>query len=153
MSHLTDDEFALCMRVRTMCTANQLRRATRGITQLYDEGMAAGELKVTQLPILVALATAGDMSISALAGALHVDRTTLTRNLAVLVDRELVDMKPGEKDARRRIASLTQEGATVLVAALEHWEVVQRAVENGFGQERLENLFGELRALSDAAAA
>lgn len=90
MSHLTDDELALCMRVRTMCTANQLRRATRGITQLYDEGMAAGELKVTQLPILVALATAGDMSVSALASALHIDRTTLTRNLAVLVDRELV---------------------------------------------------------------
>lgn len=41
----------------------------------------------------------------------------------------------------------------MLVGALANWEAVQRAVENGFGQERLENLFGELRALSEAAAA
>ena len=73
-----------------MCACNQLRRASRGMTQVYDAAMGPGDLKVTQLPILVALGSAGDLSVTALAGALGLDRTTLTRNLGVLEKRGLV---------------------------------------------------------------
>lgn len=147
-----DLDIELCMRVRAMCACNQLRRATRGITQLYEAEMAPGGLKVTQLPILVALRSEGDLSVTRLAGALSLDRTTLTRNLRVLEQRGLIRTEEDEDDARVRMVSLTPEGADTLAGALAHWEAVQNVVEERFGQERLQALYDELRELAAAVS-
>jgi DNA-binding MarR family transcriptional regulator len=143
-------DFDICMRVRAMCACNQLRRATRGITQLYESEMACGGLKVTQLPILVALRTEGDLSVTRLANALSLDRTTLTRNLRVLEQRGLVSMEEHGDDGRVRMVSLTPEGARMLPSALECWEDVQNVVESRFGETRLRALYDELAALAEA---
>ncbi len=153
MTYLTADELDLCMQVRAMCACNQLRRATRGVTQLYEAALAASGLKVTQLPILVGLGHVGDLSVSTLAEALALDRTTLTRNLKVLEARGLVRTSESEDDARVRMVSLTLEGADVLADALQRWEQIQHVVEERFGRERLTALYGELDALGDAVAA
>ena len=145
---LSSRELQLCTQVRAMCACDGLRRATRGVTQHYDAVVADSGLKVTQLPILVALGMAGDLSVTALAGALALDRTTLTRNLRVLEDRGLLHTYTREDDARMRVVSLTAEGSAVLGRALERWETVQDEVQERFGSERLRALLGELAALS-----
>lgn len=136
-----------------MCACNQIRRSSRAITQLYDATVAASGLKVTQAPILVGLATAGDVPLTALADALGLDRTTLTRNLKVLEQRGLVSTREHEDDARVRIVSITAEGSRVLAGTLARWEQVQSKVEQRFGRERLRALYGELAALSAAVGA
>lgn len=136
-----------------MCACNQLRRATRAITALYESALAASRLKATQLPILVALGSAGDLSVSALADALALDRTTLTRNLKVLEGRGLVRTSESKDDARVRVVCLTLEGSDVLAGALLRWEEMQAEVEERFGRERLEALYSELEALVDAIEA
>jgi DNA-binding MarR family transcriptional regulator len=153
MTPATADDIELCMRVRAMCACNQLRRATRGITQLYEAEMAPGGLKVTQLPILVALRSEGDLSVTRLAGALSLDRTTLTRNLRVLEQRGLIRAEEDDDDARVRMVSLTPEGADVLSGALARWEEVQNVVEERFGGARLKKLYEELAALSEVVNA
>lgn len=150
MNYLTADELEVCWEVRRMCACNHLRRATRGVTQIYETGMAQSGLKVTQLPILVGLATDGDMPICTLASKLSLDRTTLTRNLQVLEERGLVCMYEQEDDARVRIVSITLGGSSALTAALAPWEKVQAHVEEAFGRERLQALSDELAALSNA---
>ena len=90
MSYVTAEDLDLCLQVRAMCACNQLRRASRGVTQHYETGMAPSGIKATQLPILVALGSEGDLSITRLAGALSLDRTSLTRNLGVLEGRRLI---------------------------------------------------------------
>lgn len=149
MTYLTAAELDLCAQVRAMCACNQLRRATRGITALYESALAPSRLKATQLPILVGLGSSGDLSVSTLADALTLDRTTLTRNLRVLEDRGLIRTSDSDDDARVRMASLTLGGADVLAAALERWEEMQIAVEERFGRERLSALYAELEALGD----
>ncbi len=134
-----------------MCACDRLRRSARGITQVYDAGMGAQGLKVTQMPILVGLGIAGDVPLSALAEALGLDRTTLTRNLRVLEDRGLVRAVQQPDDARVRLVSLTSAGADELSAGLERWERVQARVEEQFGAERLAALYAELEALAAAA--
>jgi DNA-binding MarR family transcriptional regulator len=153
VTYLTVEELDLCMRVRAMCACNQLRRATRGVTQLYEAALLASGLKVTQLPILVGLGHVGDLSVTTLADALALDRTTLTRNLKVLEARGLVRTSESEDDARVRMVSLTLEGADVLSNALGRWKEIQRVVEERFGRERLTALYSELDALGDAVAA
>jgi len=136
-----------------MCACNQLRRATRGVTQLYETALLASGLKVTQLPILVGLGHVGDLSVTTLADALALDRTTLTRNLKVLEARGRVRTSESEDDARVRMVSLTLEGSDVLSDALQRWDQMQRTVEERFGRERLAALYSELEALGDALAA
>lgn len=136
-----------------MCACNQLRRATRGITALYDAAMASSGLKVTQLPILVGLGSSGDVPVTALAEALALDRTTLTRNLRVLEDRGLIATVEDADDARVRIVSLTLEGSRVLSGALARWREVQASVEEQYGRERLRALYAELAELTEFSAA
>ncbi len=150
MNYLTEAELESCWEVRRMCACDQLRRVTRGITQLYDNGMVPSGLKVTQLPIFVGLGSEGDMALSVLADRLALDRTTLTRNLKVLEDRGLIRTYENEDDARVRMVSMTLEGSTMLKGALERWEQVQEYVEATFGRERLMALASELSALSRA---
>ncbi len=153
MEMLSAPEMQLCQDVRAMCACNQLRRSARTVTRLYDEAIAPSGLKVTQLPILVGLGSAGELPVTALAEALALDRTTLTRNLKVLEERALVSVVEDDGDARVRLVSLTAEGGRVLAGALASWKGVQKSVEARFGGERLRALYGELDALGVAVGA
>jgi DNA-binding MarR family transcriptional regulator len=149
MSDGRADERALCDEVRTLCAANQLRTAAREITHAYDAALAPSGLRVTQLPILVALRLKGPTPITRLADALGLDRTTLTRNLRLLEARDLVATSVDAADARVRVAALTERAADALAEALELWQGVQGTVEAQFGRPRLLSLYGELAALSE----
>jgi DNA-binding MarR family transcriptional regulator len=153
MTDVPAEDLALCRRMRAMCACNQLRRSARGMTQVYDAGMGGDGLKVTQMPILVGLGAGGSMPVGTLADALGLDRTTLTRNLKLLEQRELVTTAPHPDDARVRIVSLTPAGADELSGALARWERVQAGVEERFGAERLRALYAELDALASAVGA
>jgi DNA-binding MarR family transcriptional regulator len=150
VADLTNEELELCARIGSTCAASNLRRATRGMTQLYDAALAPAGLKVTQLPLLVAL-SAQDLPITSLAETISLDRTTLTRNLRVLEQRGLVRTVAATDDARVRLASLTADGADVLSGALARWREVQAGVAARFGEDRLRALFDELEALSESA--
>ena len=150
MNYITPDELEVCWEVRRMCACDQLRRVTRGVTQVYDNAVGPSGLRITQLPIFVGLASEGDLPLTVLADGLALDRTTLTRNLKVLEDRGLILTYEHEDDARVRMVSITLEGSRMLTAALERWAQVQEFVEERFGRERLVALEDELAAFSKA---
>src|SRR3546814_21088379 len=91
------------------CTCAVLRRATRRLTQVYDEGMRPSGLKLTQYSVLNILAQAENTSITDLADRLMMDRTTLTRNLGPLEKAGWVRIGRGH-DARSRAVPLTEIG-------------------------------------------
>src|SRR3954454_20123928 len=128
MTDVPATDLALCRRMRAMCACNQLRRSARGMTHVYDAAMGPGSLRVTQMPILVALGAGGDQTLTSLADVLGLDRTTLTRNLRVLEARGFVSTAPDAHDARVRVVSVTPAGAEELSAALARWEQVQARV-------------------------
>jgi len=150
---LSAETLATCAQMRGTCAAQALRRASRLITQSYDKALAPSGLKVTQLPILVALGAHGPIPLTPLAGALALDRTTLTRNLRILEQRGVVTMAQDDGDARVRLAGITDAGAQALVDALELWKGVHAAVVEEIGEPRLHALYGELSLLTDAAGA
>lgn len=150
MNYITAEELEVCWEVRRLCACDQLRRVTRGVTQVYDNAVMPSGLKITQLPIFVGLASEGDLPLTALAEGLALDRTTLTRNLKVLEDRGLIQTYERADDARVRMVSITLEGSAMLTAALERWVKVQEFVEERFGRERLVALEDELAAFAKA---
>jgi DNA-binding MarR family transcriptional regulator len=134
------------------CACGRLRRATRALTQLYDDVMAPSGLRVTQFSLLRRLDQDGPTRISQLAAKLLLDRTALSRNLDPLVARRLVRIVAGD-DARTREIALTSAGRTALREATPHWRRAQQAVAAHIGAERLTMLIdtlGELEALHPA---
>ena len=83
------------------------------------------------------------------AALLAMDRTTLTAALKPLERRGLVEVVPDPADRRSRILKLTDEGRSVLAAAVPVWQSTHDEVEAGLapGQSPAE-LRRSLRALS-----
>jgi DNA-binding MarR family transcriptional regulator len=138
-------DLELCATARDTCTAHNLRKATRAITILFDEALRPVGLRISQLSVLVAVSLAGEGTVSKLARMLGLDRTSLTRNLAPLERRGLIETV-GSSDARRRGLRLTGEGAALLARALPVWRRTQRRVVAGLGDRRWSSLMQGLSA-------
>jgi DNA-binding MarR family transcriptional regulator len=132
------------------CVVYSLRKATRAVSQLYDRMLRPSGLRVTQFSLLVELAIASSTTISELADKMVMDRTTLTRNLKPLEKRGLAVIVPGQ-DRRTRVASLTRQGAEVLMQALPLWIEAQAQILGELDEEEWENLRQALSKIVDAA--
>ncbi|MGH3116714.1 MAG: MarR family winged helix-turn-helix transcriptional regulator, partial [Gaiellales bacterium] len=142
----------LCARAMRECACEGVRKASRGVTQLYDHALSPTGIRATQLPILVAMRMAGPLPLKELAGRLGLDRTTLTRNLKGLESAGLVRHAGGE-DRRVRLAAVTRAGEEALENALHVWAEVQSRVVRKFGVRRLRALQRELAALGEVVRA
>ena len=131
-------------RPRCACTA--IRRTGRVLTQRYDNALAPTGLRVTQYAVLAKLAGRGAVAVGALADALAMDRTSLTRALAPLQRDGLVRVDPDD-DRRRRLIRLTEEGEEALARARPRWREAQAQVAASLGQDRLDALLRELSAV------
>ena len=131
------------MNASVPCACGRLRRATRALTQLYDDLMAPSGLRVTQFSLLRTLERTGPQRITALAAATLLDRTALTRTLDPMVERGFVAIVAG-RDARTREATLTRAGAAAIRAAEPHWKRAQAAVARCLGPAKLEALIATL---------
>jgi len=130
--------------VATQCTCLNLRRITRKVTQRYDEWLAPAGLRGTQFSLLGMLHAPDELSVSALAERLDMDRTTLTRNLQLLAERRLVSIVDGP-DARSRAVLLTPQGRQTFARALPLWRKAQDEVKTKLGAEELTRLHDALR--------
>ncbi len=125
------------------CTCFNLRRAARSVTQYFDEALRPSGLRATQLSLLAVVVRFGPIPITALAGKLAMDRTTLTRNLRVLEEEGYIAVNPG-KDARARLVSATGSGRRALKRAIPLWKKAQAHMVKGLGDRRFKSLLGDL---------
>lgn len=123
-----------------------MRRATRALTQLYDDAMAPVGLRITQFSLLRTLVRHGPLRISDLAARQLLDRTALSRNLDPLLEQGYVAVVRG-RDARTKEVAITGEGASALRAAEPYWARAQREVAARLGARRLDALIDTLGAL------
>ena len=128
------------------CACGRLRRATRALTQLYDDLMAPSGLRVTQFSLLRTLLRSGTSTLSDLAETLLLDRTALSRTLDPLAGRGLVAIVAG-RDARTREVSLTPAGAKAVRGAEPYWQRAQAQVARKLGPPRLEDFIATLREI------
>ena len=131
------------------CTCLNLRKATRAVTQFYENLLEPTGLKITQLPILAQAATLGPVTMTALSDTLVMDRTTLTRNLQPLVRLGFIKVRSGD-DRRVRMVTVTPEGLDALEAALPLWRKAQAEMLEQLGRFSWGVLMDNLRATVSA---
>jgi DNA-binding MarR family transcriptional regulator len=121
------------------CMCATLRRASRALTQLYDEALRPLGLRATQFTILQALSLAGEVSQGELGQLLAMDSTTLTRTLEILGGQGWIAKHRGQ-DRREWRMRLSESGEAQLKRALPHWRKVQRQLRAQLGNELSDSL-------------
>ncbi len=129
------------------CLCLHLRRSARQMTQFYDERLRPSGLRVTQFQLLAAVAAMGPTAQQPLADFMGMERTTLTRNLALLEREKLVKVGSAAGDRRERAISITAEGTRRLAEATPLWRAAQTAIRREMGDDPALPGFGEVLAL------
>ena len=132
------------------CACATLRRASRAVTQLYDQELRRSGLRVTQFTLLQALELAGSLTQGRLGELLSLDSTTLSRTLRPLLGKGWVRSLPGE-DRRERHFQLTPAGRRQLQYARPGWERAQQRLQKALGVRDWQGLQTVLVAVTEAA--
>src|SRR6059058_3950830 len=97
-------------KVAGECVAVRLRMLNRVITNIYDDALRPLGLKVSQMNILVAAAKMGTAQPLDVCAYLHLDVSTLSRNVERMKARRWVEVVPDEADGRSQPFRLTPQG-------------------------------------------
>jgi len=142
------DEKQLAEMART-CACFNFRKASRSVTQLFDQILAPSGLRSTQLVILVTSQLLGPSSIARLARELVMDRSTLTRNLKPLMNLGLLQFSQGD-GGKHKSVEVTAAGQAALLRSAPYWEHAQSHLVNRVGPEYWTRIMTDLATIVEA---
>lgn len=128
------------------CLTFNLQRTTRRLLRGFEEAARTAGLTAPQFTTLSLISGFGEITITHLAERLGTDRTTMTRNLDLLVRKGWVTEAESE-DARRRILKLTKAGEAKLKAALPIWTRFQTGLVENIGDDTAKDLLATLKKI------
>lgn len=121
------------------CIAVRMRMLNRVITNIYDEALRPLGIKVSQMNILVAAGKMGVARPAEVCEHLHLDVSTLSRNVERMKARGWLEVVTDE-DGRAQPFQLTTEGCQLLKKAVPVWEQAQQRATELLGEEIVELL-------------
>lgn len=139
------EDKSLFQEIAFNCALSNMRKATRVITDLYEEALAPSGIPPTQFILLISVKNHEPVSMSNLADSLYMDRTTLTRTLKPLQEKGWIMIGPG-KDRRVQEIRITESGDEALAVAVPLWRQAQKQVQKQLGEETWGQLLKNLRA-------
>ena len=123
------------------CHCGTLRKATRRISQLYDEVLEPSGLKLSQFQLLSQIERAAlPPTIKELAAALVLDPSALGHNMRPLERDGYIKQIRNEADGRSRRATLTPLGRKKFSECRKLWRQAQKKFECAYGAERARSL-------------
>jgi DNA-binding MarR family transcriptional regulator len=126
-------------RIAGECIAVRLRLLNRVITGIYDTALRPLGARISQLNVLVAAAKLQLARPQDICQILHLDTSTLSRNLDRLKARGWIKTVPG-KDARTQPFHLTPAGKRLLERAIPRWERAQKQAASVLAKNGLATL-------------
>ena len=134
------------------CVCQNLRRATRVVTRIYDQELGKAGIEITQFGLLTGLKLTGGTNQKRLSGGFAMDSTTLTRTLRPMLKQGWIRARRG-KDKRERLFRLTRAGRRQLATAQPFWEAAQRRMRRGLGDAGWTTMKQAVAQLTEAALA
>src|SRR6266581_6548744 len=104
------DQPSIVDQISSGCLLGHWRRVNRVLSGIYEAEMRDWRLKSSQLSLLVAVAKAGPVRRIDLGKRLHLDPSTLTRNLQVMLKQRWIEEIPDDRDRRSARLKLTVRG-------------------------------------------
>jgi len=107
------------------CLLSRARVLNRVLTGIYDDELRAFGLKATQLNLLVAVARIGPVRRIEIGKRLHLDPSTLTRNLKIMLTNGWVEEIRDGEDGRGSPLQVTAKGRDLLHQIVPSWRKAQ----------------------------
>ncbi len=114
------------------CIAVRVRLVNRLVTAHCEDKLRPHGLHVAQVNLLCAMAAMGPVQPSVLAERMFLEKSTLSRDLQVLLGQGYVQ-RDGGKDARSQILTITPQGIAKLEAIMPLWTEAQRELTKQLG--------------------
>ena len=130
------------------CLCGNVRMASRALTSIYDRFLASAGLNASQMAVLWCVVAGEPLSMGEIARSLVMEKSTVTRNVAVLTEMGLLETKAGE-DTRRKLVSSTAKGQKSFAAALPAWEAAQEAITQALGEATFASLVKDTKRVAD----
>lgn len=120
----------------SVCNCLNLRWVTSSTVALYDKYLRPIGITVQQYTILRHISDLSPITVTDLAVILQFERSTISRNIKVLTDRQLVTYT--NPKGRGKQLELTTMGKDILSAANIEWDKAQKEFADKLGPERME---------------
>ncbi|TEA78934.1 MarR family winged helix-turn-helix transcriptional regulator [Allopusillimonas ginsengisoli] len=140
--------FETTLEVRDTCLCLHVQRAARALARRFDDALRPVGLTNGQFSLLMSLNRPSPPAMMPTAQLLAMDRTTLTAALKPLERDGLLTIEADPADRRSRRLKLTEQGHSVLAAALPIWRRTHAEIEAALGDLLPETMRQGLRALS-----
>ena len=138
---------AMIDKIASECVAGRLRMLNRVVTNIFDDALRSLDLKVSQMNILVAAAKMGTARPIEVCRHLHLDVSTLSRNVERMRARGWLEVVPDD-DGRSQPFRLTSRGRKLLEKALPAWSKSQQQVKTVLGAEFVDQLNQAMKRVS-----
>jgi len=127
------------------CLLTRTRRLSRLITNIYDDGLRPHGVNAPQFSLMVLIAKFGPASRAEIGRVNYQDRSTLTRNLALLLAEGWVE-EIETKGGRSRPIQISGKGRQLLVSAAPAWRQAQSEARELIGDDAAASI---LRVVND----
>ena len=134
----------------TPCIASAIRKASRRLSQLYDDALGPAGMRSTQYSILFELNRRSKKppTMRELADVLVMDRSALGHNLRPLQRDGLIALQGSSEDRRRRHVVMTAQGRARYRRATPLWEIAQHRFDEVYGKSKGEELRATLSVIA-----
>jgi len=129
------DQPSIVDQISSGCLLGHWRRVNRVLSGIYEDEMRDWGLKSSQLNLLVAVAKAGPVRRIDLGKRLHLDPSTLTRNLKIMLRQGWIEETPDEADQRSARVHITSKGRKLLDSIAPAWKRAQARARQMLGSE------------------
>jgi DNA-binding MarR family transcriptional regulator len=130
---------AVIAEITSSCLLTRTRRLSRLVTNTYDQALRPFGVNAPQFSLLVLIAKFGPASRAEIGRVNYQDRSTLTRNLALLQAEGWVEELKTDAGRSRPIA-ISSKGSQLLASAAPAWRQAQAEVRNLIGDDAASNI-------------
>lgn len=133
------------------CIANKVRLLNRAVTAVYDEALRPHGIKVSQMSVLITVAKMERASPGAVGRTLHMEKSTLSRNVERMRARGWLEVVPST-DGRNTELGVTATGHRLLHDIHPAWNRAQRRAAEMLGEHGVRGITRTVTVLAKARA-
>jgi len=107
------------------CLAMRVRIVARSVSAIFEQAMASHDVTIAQVNMLTAMGEIGPCAPGKIGEVLQLERSTVSRNLDLLIQKGLVEAVSSDAKGIREVA-LTAAGNEKIEDVLPDWRAAQK---------------------------
>jgi DNA-binding MarR family transcriptional regulator len=122
------------------CLAVRVRLLARSVSAIYDQAVASHDVTIAQVNLLTALGGVGPCAPRKLGEVLQLERSTVSRNLDLLIEKGLVEAVSTDWKGIAEVA-LTEAGHQKIEDVLPDWRMAQKQARELLGSDGVQAVY------------